>query len=94
MKRQTPEVVSDTLPLGIADMFLDNFGALVIYGTWARETARKDPDIDLLTVFEGTDKDTRRRVDELVSKLGSRMITVVCASVDGFRKEELPLYTA
>jgi predicted nucleotidyltransferase len=95
VNHQIPEAVIDELPRRLSESFGGSFKALVLYGSWARGAAREDSDVDLLAVFEYPDKDTRRRVDDLVNELRSgEMITVVCAGLEEFSKEDIPLYTA
>ena len=58
-------------------------------------TAREDSDVDLLAVFEKVDPDARKKADDMVSDLrAEKMITLVCAGLEEFRKETIPLYTA
>lgn len=75
--------------------FSDSLTCIILYGSWAKGTAREDSDIDLLIVFKETDDSTRKRLYDIEREIDSdRSITFVSASSEDFRKEKIPLYTA
>ena len=75
--------------------FQDNLKCLILYGSWAKGTARKGSDIDLLAVFDKADKDIRKLVNDIVDNIETeRSITVLSTSLEDFHKEKIPLYTA
>lgn len=87
--------ILDPLQKNLRERFQGNFKALILYGSWSRGTAREDSDVDLLAVFEKVDPDTRKNADDMVSDLrAEKMVTLVCAGLEEFRKETIPLYTA
>jgi predicted nucleotidyltransferase len=44
--------ILDAITEKLKKIFQENFKCLILYGSWAKEIARKDADIDLLAVFE------------------------------------------
>jgi hypothetical protein len=68
---------------------------LILYGSWAKGTARNDSDIDFLAILRRLNKKTKELVDEIAAKTEKdRSITLVAVSIDDFNKEKSPLYTA
>lgn len=75
--------------------FQDDLVGLVLYGSWAKGTARKDSDIDLLAVFCRIDRETERSLYDIAREaVKDRDITIVPSSLDDFQKESVPFYTA
>ena len=73
----------------------ENFKCLILYGSWAKEIARKDSDIDLLAVFGKVDGNTRKFLHDIETDAEKEnSITLVPASIEEFQKEKIPLYTA
>jgi predicted nucleotidyltransferase len=73
----------------------NNLQCLIIYGSWAKGTAKEDSDIDLLALFEKVDDHIRKFLYEIEKKISTEIaITLVPASVEEFQKEKIPLYTA
>jgi predicted nucleotidyltransferase len=73
----------------------DNLRCLIIYGSWAKGTAKKDSDIDLLALFNRLDSHIREFLYKIKSEIDSeKMVTIVPASIEEFQKEKIPLYTA
>ncbi len=75
--------------------FKENLKCVILYGSWAKGTAKEDSDIDLIAIFRKVDNKTRRKLYEIIER-GSeeRSITIIPASIEDFRKEKLPLFTA
>ncbi len=79
----------------LIERFGDNLVCLILYGSWAKGTARKDSDIDLLCVFNKVDKDTRKALHEIEKDFNyENSITIAPTSLEEFQKEKIPLYTA
>lgn len=79
----------------ITEKFQDNIKCLLLYGSWAKGTAREDSDIDILAIFERVDEKVRRFVNDIIYNVSNeRLISIVTASLEDFTKEKLPLYTA
>lgn len=79
----------------VVERFGENLKCLILYGSWAKGTERKDSDIDLLAAFEKMDKEIRKSVDDIVSNMEKeRSITLLSTSLADFLKEKIPLYTA
>ena len=75
--------------------FQENFKCLILYGSWAKEIARKDSDIDLLAVFEEVDTNSRKLLYDIETDAEKEnSVTIIPASVEEFRNEKVPLYTA
>jgi predicted nucleotidyltransferase len=73
----------------------ENFKCLILYGSWAKEIAREDSDIDLLVIFEKFDSNTRKLLYDIETDAEKEnRITLVPASIEEFREEKIPLYTA
>jgi len=77
--------------------FENNFLALILYGSWVKEKAREDSDIDLLAIFKRVDKDVTKRISEISSDIEvqhERNITLLPVRAGDFEIEKLPLFTA
>ena len=75
--------------------FHGNLKCLILYGSWAKGTARQTSDIDLLAVFDKSDKEIRKTVADIMGTLETeRSITVLSTSLEEFQKEKIPIYTA
>lgn len=73
----------------------ENFKCLILYGSWAKEIARENSDIDLLAVFEEVDSNTRKLLYDIETNVEKeKVVTLVPASTEEFQKERIPLYTA
>jgi len=73
--------------------FGGNLKCLILYGSWAKGTAREGSDIDLLAVFDTVDEKVRKEITEL-SWMEGREVTLLTSGVEDFRREKIPLYTA
>jgi len=73
--------------------FPGHLQCLILYGSWAKGTAKKDSDIDLLAVFDRADGEMRRKVWEVAQNVG-REVTIVVADLEEFSSEINPIYTA
>jgi predicted nucleotidyltransferase/HEPN domain-containing protein len=72
-----------------------NLQALILYGSWAKGTAGRDSDIDLLALFRRVGKKTGKIVNEAFRNNDSgETITLIQSSCRDFRREKIPLYTA
>src|SRR3972149_1063110 len=93
-----PEVIKgiiEKIAEKLTKRFHDNLKCLILYGSWAKGTARQTSDIDLLAVFDKSDKKIRKTLADIMGTLETeRSITVLSTSLEDFRKEKIPLYTA
>lgn len=79
----------------LSDRFEYNFRSLILYGSWAKGTARNDSDIDLLALFARVTKETGKSIYDISRGVDAeRSITIIPASLEAFQKEKLPIYTA
>lgn len=79
----------------LRNKFKDNLIALILYGSWIKNKARQDSDIDILVIFKNKRKNISRRLFDLTEKIYSkREISLISASVKEFERETLPLFTA
>ena len=79
----------------LKERFLHDLKCLILYGSWAKGTARDYSDIDMFVLFERIESDTGKILYEIVRDIESaRSITLVPASMEDFQKEKNPLYTA
>ena len=75
--------------------FQKNFKCLILYGSWAKGTARKDSDIDLIVMFKKVDGNIRKLLYEIENDTeGENSVTLVSTTIEDFVKEKIPLYTA
>ena len=75
--------------------FKGNFRGLILYGSWAKGTARSDSDIDLLTVLERISSKASRTISKIEAVCSKEHeVSIVLASRQDFGRESLPLYTA
>lgn len=77
--------------------FENNLLSLILYGSWTKEKAREDSDIDLLAIFKRVDKDVTKRINKISSGIEARhdrSITLLPVRVSDFEIEKLPLFTA
>lgn len=87
--------ILEKIKKNLAERFRDNIKCLILYGSWAKGTARQESDIDLLVIFNKEDKDIRKAVADIVRNIETeRSITVLSTSLEDFQKEKIPLYTA
>lgn len=93
-----PEDINDILEKienKLKERFQNNLKCLILYGSWAKGTARQDSDIDLLAIFDKKDKNIKKAVADIVSNIETeRSITVLSTCIEDFQKEKIPLYTA
>ncbi len=79
----------------LIEKFQDNLKCLILYGSWAKGTAREDSDIDLLAIFEKVNGELRKSVWDITNNVSTeRSITIVTSTIEDFTKEKIPLYTA
>lgn len=79
----------------LQDKFKENIKAIILYGSWVKGTAKKDSDIDLLVVFNNLSSDARKVIYEIEREIShERSITIVPTTVEEFRDEKNPLFTA
>lgn len=96
------EIIQDIIrdiQKNLADRFGENLKCLILYGSWAKGTARKDSDIDILAVFEKVDGELRKSVYDIEGNIErnaerERSLTLVISNLEDFQKEKIPLYTA
>lgn len=93
MKSEEIKEILNRVRENLAEKFHDNLRCLILYGSWAKGTARKDSDIDLLAVFERLEAEVIKSIHDMVWG-ADRDITIEPARLDDFRDEKLPLYTA
>jgi len=75
--------------------FPQTFKALILYGSWAKGTAREDSDIDVIAIFSTLDSETRKKLFEFTFNTDSNHpLDFVYATVEDFERERMPLYTA
>jgi len=87
--------ILEKIKKNLAKRFRDNIKCLILYGSWAKGTAKQGSDIDLLAIFAKRDKETRKSVNDIVNNIETeRSITVLSTSLEDFQKEKIPLYTA
>jgi len=79
----------------LLDRFSNNLMCLILYGSWAKATFREDSDIDLLAVFKRLDGDTKKFLYKIEMDFDiERQLTLLPVSIEDFRMEKIPLYTA
>jgi len=77
--------------------FPETLKAVLLYGSWAKETAREDSDIDMIALFEEVDRKISKDIEDIKEEfeVGSeRSLTLLPVSIEDFKKERIPLYTA
>ena len=93
-----PEVIKgivEEVTENLTKRFHGNLKCLILYGSLAKGTARQTSDIDLLAVFDKSDKKIRKTLADIMGTLETeRSITVLSTSLEDFQKEKIPLYTA
>ncbi len=81
----------------IREKLVERFGTrlkcLLLYGSWATGTARKDSDVDILAVLNEPDRAAGKSIADL-SWFDDRKLSLVACTEDEFRDEKIPLYTA
>ncbi len=89
------ENVLGTVKKNLVEKFRDKLKALILYGSWAKGIAHEDSDVDLLALFEKSGKDAGGPAKDIARIVSAeKHVTIVPASLDDFRKEKMPLYTA
>ena len=79
----------------LLERFQGNLKCLILYGSWAKGTAKSTSDIDLLAVFRKVDGDTEKSMYDIVRSIDTeRSVTIIPTSLEDFQKERLPIYTA
>ena len=86
----TLKEIEDTL----LDKFRDSLHCLILYGSWAKGTAREDSDIDVLAIFSTLGKETGKSLFDVERRIRGRNVTLVPSSLEDFQKEKIPLFTA
>ena len=98
MKVYTWESIKDILEgiqKELSERFKNNLKSLILYGSWVKGTASTDSDIDLFALFARVKKQTGKFVYDIARSVDTeRCITIIPASLEGFQKEKLPIYTA
>lgn len=80
---------------GLRDEARDNLECLILYGSWAKGTARADSDIDLLAVLREVGDETKRTLHKIEEDMCEEAsISLLPVSIEDFLKERIPLYTA
>lgn len=87
--------ILNNIQKNLTERFHDNIKALILYGSWAKGTAKIDSDIDLVAIFDELNKETEKSLDDTVRNLDKeRSIAIVSSSLEDFQKEKIPLFTA
>lgn len=95
MPGNTIKDILESIQKDLSERFKNNFKSLILYGSWAKGTARTDSDIDLLTVFGRVGKEIRESIHDIVRSVDTeRSITIIPTSLKDFQNERLPIYTA
>ncbi|NWF56084.1 MAG: nucleotidyltransferase domain-containing protein [Syntrophaceae bacterium] len=89
MIQTTLEKIRDTL----VERFGTRLKCVLLYGSWATGTARKDSDIDLLAVLQERALGDGKAIADLFL-VDNREISLVTCTEDEFRRENIPLHTA
>ncbi len=75
--------------------FPETLKAIILYGSWAKGTARRDSDIDMIALFEKLDSKIYKDIERIREEFGGdRSLTILPVSIEDFKKERVPLYTA
>lgn len=87
--------ILESIQKNLLDRFGDNLICLILYGSWAKGSAGKESDIDLLAVFKKLDADARKFLHKIEMDAGiEKSITLLPVSIEDFLREKIPLYTA
>lgn len=79
----------------LIEKFQDNLKCLILYGSWAKDTASEYSDIDLLAIFKKVDGELRKSVWDITRGITTeKFISIVISTEEDFKKEKIPLYTA
>ncbi len=75
--------------------FPQTLKAVILYGSWAKGSSKENSDIDLIALFSELEDQNKRKIHELVFESYTKHHwDFVCATVEDFEKEKVPLYTA
>jgi len=92
---ETIKDIVDGIQKELSERFKNNFRSLILYGSWAKGTARTDSDIDLLALFGRLDKETGKYMYDIARNIDTeKSITIIPTRLEDFQKEKLPLFTA
>jgi len=93
---QSPiEEILESIKKKLLAIFKDNLKSLILYGSWAKGTAKSDSDVDLLVVLGEMNENARKKIYDIESEIDiNRSISIVPVSIKDFKSEKLPLYTA
>lgn len=98
MNNLASHTIEDTLEdiqKKLLERFQHEIKAIVLYGSWAKGTAKEYSDVDLLVVFDKLKDNIRKLLYEIERDTADeRSITLLPALVEDFHKEKIPLYTA
>jgi predicted nucleotidyltransferase len=87
--------ILESIKKKLSKNFKDNLKSLILYGSWVKGTANGDSDIDLIAILRRMNKKTRKRIHDIKSEIDiNRSISIVPVSLNDFKSEKLPLYTA
>lgn len=87
--------ILESIQKNLLDGFGDNLICLILYGSWAKGSAGKESDIDLLAVFKKLDADARKFLHKIEMDAGiEKGITLLPVSIEDFLRGKIPLYTA
>lgn len=75
--------------------FLQTLKAVILYGSWAKGTAKKNSDIDLIALFSETENQNKSESQKLILNIDTKhRIDFSSTTIEDFEQEKIPLYTA
>lgn len=87
--------VLNSISKTLRDTFKRSLICLILYGSWAKGTAREDSDIDLILVLDKVNRDITKILHDCERKIDAeKNITLVPTTIEDFKKEKIPLFTA
>jgi len=94
-REQILKTILGGIQKNLVEKFRHNFECLILYGSWVKGTAHADSDIDLLVLFDRIDKEMEKSVRDIERSISAeRSITIIPSSLEDFKNERIPLYTA
>lgn len=79
----------------LRERFPDTLKAVILYGSWAKGTATEGSDIDMIVLFEEIDRELLKNIEKIKEEFEDhRSLILLEVSMDDFKKERFPLYTA